>query len=269
MRNTPENRILNYNSRFLGSAILVFGLLKFFEPFHTWFHIQIVKSGLPPLAVPLGIAGETSIGLCLLLAPSYRQKIKSLFAPILRLASAGLIVNMAVAVYVHLQPEVPASVLPLGIKPPFIPLGFMLLAGLNLLQLAKATGARQVDVGLAEPLATEDAFFGALVRGDVETLRRVLADEFVLVDVMRGAEVGRSDMLDAVHARRVGFTALDVVARRVRRYGETSIVVGRTEMRGESDGQPFAVASRYTHVLVWSSTDGWRLVSAQGTPIVE
>jgi hypothetical protein len=42
---------------------------------------------------------------------------------------------MAVAIYVHLQPEVPASVLPLGIRPPLIPLFFMLLAGLNLFQL--------------------------------------------------------------------------------------------------------------------------------------
>ena len=51
------------------------------------------------------------------------------------LASAGLIVNMAVAIYVHLQAEVPADVLPLGIKPPYIPLVFVFLAGLNLVQL--------------------------------------------------------------------------------------------------------------------------------------
>jgi len=135
MRDTSENKVLKYNSRFLGTVIFVFGFLKFFEPFHTWFHIQIAKSGLPPLSVPLGMAAEMSIGLSLLLASSFRLKIKSLFAPIVALASAGLIVNMAVAIYVHLQPEVPANVLPLGIKPPFIPLGFMLLAGLNLFQL--------------------------------------------------------------------------------------------------------------------------------------
>jgi hypothetical protein len=113
----------------------MFGFLKFFEPFHTWFHIQIVKSGLLLLGIPLGIIAEISIGLSLLLASSFRQRIKSLFTPIVALASAGLIVNMSVAIYVHLQPEVPANVLPLGIKPPFIPLVFVLLAGLNLYQL--------------------------------------------------------------------------------------------------------------------------------------
>ena len=135
MRKTSENRVLAYNSMFLGTVIFMFGIMKFFEPFDTWFHIQIAQSGLLPLGVPLGIAGEISIGLSLLLTSSFRRRIGSLFTPIVALASAGLIVTMAVAIYVHLQPAVPANVLPLGIKPPFIPLVFMLLAGLNLLQV--------------------------------------------------------------------------------------------------------------------------------------
>src|SRR5262249_47023612 len=139
MRNPSENKVLKYNSRFLGTVIFLFGFLEFFDPFHTWFHIQIAKSGLPPLAVPLGMAGEMSIGLGLLLASSFKQKIKNLFTPIVASASAGLILNMAVAIYVHLQPDVPANVLPLEIKPPFIPLLFMLLAGLNLVQLLRTS----------------------------------------------------------------------------------------------------------------------------------
>ena len=147
MSNTSENKVLTYNSRFLGTVIFTFGFLKFFEPFDTWFHIQIARSGLPPLAVPLGIAGEISIGLGLLLASSYRHPIKSVFAPIVALASAGLMVTMAVAIYVHLQPAVPANVLPLGIKPPFIPLGVMLLAGLNLFQLFRPNEGAPSVVG--------------------------------------------------------------------------------------------------------------------------
>ena len=132
------NKILKYNSMFLGTAIFMFGVLKFVEPFKTWFHIQIAKSGLPPLSIPLGMAGEMSVGLGLLLATVFRERIGNLAGPVVVLASAGLIVNMAVATYVHLQPEVPASVLPLGIKPPLIPLFFMLLAALNLFQLYRA-----------------------------------------------------------------------------------------------------------------------------------
>ena len=132
------NKVLKYNSMFLGTAMFMFGVLKFVDPFKTWFHIQIAKSDLPPLSIPLGMAGEMGIGLSLLLATVLRERIRSLSGPVVALASAGLIVNMAVATYVHLQPEVPPGVLPLGIKPPVIPLFFMLLAGLNLFQLYRA-----------------------------------------------------------------------------------------------------------------------------------
>jgi hypothetical protein len=135
------NQVLKYNSLFLGTAILMFGFLKFFDPFTTWFHIQIAKSGLPPFFIPLGIAGEMCIGLSLLLATVFRKEMRSLFSPVVALASTGLIVTMTVAIYVHLQPEVPASALPLGIKPPLIPLFFALLAGLNLFQIYRAKGS--------------------------------------------------------------------------------------------------------------------------------
>ena len=142
MKQTEDNKILKYNSMFLGVFMFLFGFLKFFEPFHTMFDVQITKSGLPQLSIPLGKAGEMAIGLGLLLASSFRRKIPNLYYPIVFVASAGLIVNMGIATYVHLQPEVPASVLPLGIKPPFIPLFVMFLAAVNLYQLYRGNQRR-------------------------------------------------------------------------------------------------------------------------------
>src|SRR6185295_1913424 len=46
---------------------------------------------------------------------------------ILLLACSSLFLEMLVAIYVHLQPRVPPEVLPLGIKPPVIPLFVLLL----------------------------------------------------------------------------------------------------------------------------------------------
>jgi len=142
VKQTEDNKILKYNSMFLGVFMFLFGFLKFFEPFHTMFDVQITKSGLPQLSIPLGKAGEMAIGLGLLLASSFRRKIPNLYYPIVFVASAGLIVNMGIATYVHLQPEVPASVLPLGIKPPFIPLFVMFLAAVNLYQLYRGNQRR-------------------------------------------------------------------------------------------------------------------------------
>jgi len=47
---------------------------------------------------------------------------------------------MGVAVFVHLQPAVPAGVLPLGIKPPAIPLSVMSLAILEIVLVAGPIG---------------------------------------------------------------------------------------------------------------------------------
>ncbi|SPM27903.1 hypothetical protein BN1232_02351, partial [Mycobacterium terramassiliense] len=141
-RRPADNKVLRYNSMFLGSAMFLFGFLKLFEPFRTWFDVQITKSGLPRFSIPIGIAGEISIGLGLLSASGCTRKQSNLFSPIVFTASAGLIANMAGATYVHLHPEVPASVLPLKIKPPFIPLFFMFLAAVNLVQLGRANNRR-------------------------------------------------------------------------------------------------------------------------------
>lgn len=138
MKQTPDNKTLKYNSMFLGTAMFLFGFLKLFKPFRTMFDVQITKSGLPRFSIPMGIAGEISIGLGLLSASCFRQKISNLFNLIVFVASAGLIANMGIATYVHLHPEVPASVLPLGIKPPSIPLSVMFLAAVNLFQLYRS-----------------------------------------------------------------------------------------------------------------------------------
>jgi ketosteroid isomerase-like protein len=126
-----------------------------------------------------------------------------------------------------------------------------------------------VLVEIDEPLKAEDAFFAALVEGNVKALQRLLSEDFVIVDLMRGNESGRSAFLEPIAAGQLRFTALSVVERRVRRYGEVAIVVGRTAMRGQFGGEPFAAASRYTHVFTRDGAGAWQLVSAQGTPIVE
>ena len=115
--------------------MFLFGFLKYFDPFRTMFDVQITQSRLPRLSIPMGKAGEMAIGLGLLLPSGFRPKFSKLYGPIVFIASAGLAVNMGIATYVHLKPAVPANVLPLGIKPPFIPLAVLFLAAVNLYQL--------------------------------------------------------------------------------------------------------------------------------------
>ena len=114
-------------SLFLGLLMFTFGFLKFVNPtIDGWFHVQIQQSHLPHSAILMGKIGEIMTGLLFLL-PRFRPWQARWKNRILLLACSGLFLVMLVAIYVHLQPGVPAEVLPLGIKPPVIPLFVLLL----------------------------------------------------------------------------------------------------------------------------------------------
>ena len=111
----------------LGFLIFMFGFLKFFNPFQTWYIIQIQTSQLPEISYFSGIFGEMLVGALLMFGFFIQnEKWKLNF---IKLGSLGLIGIMCVAIYVHLIPEVPAEVLPMKIKAPVIP-GLFLLAAI-------------------------------------------------------------------------------------------------------------------------------------------
>jgi DMSO reductase anchor subunit len=114
-------------SLFLGVLMFLFGFLKFFQPFRGWFAAQIQQSHLPNEAILAGKLGEMVIG-CMFLLPWLRKSLTAKSRDrLLLVACSILVVQMGVAIYVHLQPQVPANVLPLGIKPPVIPFVVLLL----------------------------------------------------------------------------------------------------------------------------------------------
>lgn len=126
--NAGNERVANIVALALGVAMFMFGFLKFFEPFNTWFHIQVSSSHLPPGSFAMGIAGELSIGTAFIVSVVARAQLGRYRQSLVVATCVGLIINMCVAIYVHLQPNVPAGVLPLGIKPPIIPFSFLALS---------------------------------------------------------------------------------------------------------------------------------------------
>lgn len=92
----------------------------------------------------------------------------------------------------------------------------------------------------------------------------------LLVGVNDGAVVPRSALIEAVASGAVRFPTITAYPDEaiVRRLGAVAIVVGRTGMSVTApDGAGFTLGSRYTHVFTAGTDDGWRLISAQGTPI--
>ena len=124
-------------------------------------------------------------------------------------------------------------------------------------------------------LAADREFFKALTDGNRDGLNRLLADDFILIDVMRGEEVPKTAIVELVGSGQLKFESITPADQHVRRYGSTAIVIGRTEMRvrfeetaGMTELIPSSRKSRYTHVYV-EAQDHWMMVSAQGTQVSE
>lgn len=144
--NTGNERVTNGIALGLGVMMFMFGFLKLFEPIHTWFHVQVTNSHLPPGSFVMGIASELVIGSAFVVSVVARAQLGRFRQGLVVATCLGLIINMCVAVYVHLQPNVPAEVLPLGIKPPFIPLLVLALAIWELV-LVKRPSAHEIQKG--------------------------------------------------------------------------------------------------------------------------
>ncbi len=137
------SRLVRVLSLFLGVIMFAFGFLKFFQPFAGWFNVQIQQSHLPHEAILAGKLAEMLTGILFLLPsclPSLTPRNRNL---VLLAACFLLFTQMSVAIYVHLQPGVPAGVLPLGIKPPVIPCTVLLLGVLTALDVWKQLRTEQ------------------------------------------------------------------------------------------------------------------------------
>lgn len=119
---------------FLAISMFMFGILKFVNPFKGWYTIQVTNSDLGHLSYTMGIMGEIAVGITLFVCLIYSEKISTkLYVILTNVSFITISVMMLTGVYVHLHPNVPADVLPLKIKPPYIPIFFLLIALSNII----------------------------------------------------------------------------------------------------------------------------------------
>ena len=118
---------------FLAVSMFMFGVLKFVNPFKAWYSTQVTNSDLGQIAYSMGITGEIAVGVVLFYCLIYEQGISTkLYTFFTNLSFFTIMIMMLTGVYVHLHPNVPANVLPLKIKPPYIPVFFLLIALSNI-----------------------------------------------------------------------------------------------------------------------------------------
>ena len=121
----------------------MFGFLKFFQPIRGWFDVQIQQSHLPHEAILAGKVSEMVGGVLFLLPWLWRSLTPKSKDQILLIACFILFTQLGVAIYVHLQPGVPASVLPFGVKTPVIPIVVLLLGLLTAFDVWKQLRAEE------------------------------------------------------------------------------------------------------------------------------
>jgi ketosteroid isomerase-like protein/GNAT superfamily N-acetyltransferase len=122
------------------------------------------------------------------------------------------------------------------------------------------------DIDISEVLASDEAFFAALLAADHDLLGTILADDFLIVDVLSGQVTRREELIGAISSGQLRFAEVTRYAeeRSVRLRGPVAVVTGRTRMVLGYQGNEVIAHSRYTHVH--AREDGrWRLMSAQGT----
>ena len=124
------------------------------------------------------------------------------------------------------------------------------------------------DIDIREVLACDESFFTALLAADHDLLGTILADDFVIIDVLSGQVARREELLGAISSGQLRFTEVTRYAqdRSVRLRDSAAVVTGRTQLVMRYQGDEVTAQSRYAHVYTRDS-GRWRLMSAQGTPV--
>jgi ketosteroid isomerase-like protein len=117
----------------------------------------------------------------------------------------------------------------------------------------------------AEVLKTDNARIHARAVGDVATLSRIYADDYVLITA-EGDTRSKQDQIDEIKSGRLRFAPLAPTERTVRLFGDVALVTSRDPASIVRNGQEIGGDLRMVRVYVrrW---DRWQLVSAQATRV--
>jgi uncharacterized protein (TIGR02246 family) len=131
--------------------------------------------------------------------------------------------------------------------------------------LSLPAAARPLSSRTAEVLKTDNARIQARARGDLQTLNRVYADDYVLITA-EGDVRSKQDQIGELKSGKLHFAPLVPVERRVRLFGNVALVVSRDRAGIVRNGQQIGGDLRMVRVYV-RRHGRWQLVSAQATRV--
>jgi ketosteroid isomerase-like protein len=140
---------------------------------------------------------------------------------------------------------------------------FALASPCLLLVLPGAAPAQDAQAEIIKKLEMDRA--AAVVKGDVAKLEKETSDDFTFIN-FNGQLSGKAETMNAIRSGAIKLTSNQVSDLKVRVYGDTAVVTGRSDAQGTIGGGPTRGPVMFTRVYV--KKDGrWQAVAFQQTPI--
>ena len=140
--------------------------------------------------------------------------------------------------------------------------GFVVASVLSVAALLSFAWAANVEEEIKK-LETERA--AAVVKGDVATVEKQTADDYILISAT-GQVMDKQQTMDAIKNGQIKLTSNDLSDLKVRVYGNTAVVTGKSDAKGTLFGNEIKGPNMFTRVYV--KKDGrWQSVAFQQTPV--
>ena len=106
----------------------------------------------------------------------------------------------------------------------------------------------------------------AVVKGDVATLEKLTSDDYILINA-NGQLSDKPTTMNNIKTGNIKLTTNDVSDLKVRVYGNTAVVTGKSNATGSIGGRELKGPVMFTRVYV-KNNGKWQSVAFQQTPIV-
>ena len=105
----------------------------------------------------------------------------------------------------------------------------------------------------------------AILSGDAATLDRMTADDYTFI-TLRGELRTKAEIVKGFQSGAFKYESRTISELKVRVYGDTAIVTGRSTQKGEENGKDYSGDYRFTRVYI-RDKGRWMTVALQTTPI--
>jgi len=143
---------------------------------------------------------------------------------------------------------------------------FVVAVMLSSCWVAQAQKANDSSLSTEEQIKSiEEERNRAILSGDAATIDRMTADDYTFI-TLRGELRTKAEIVKGFKSGAFKYESRTISELKVRAYGETAVVTGRSMQKGEENGKDYSGDYRFTRVYV-RDKGHWMTVALQTTPI--